>query len=145
MVNPSIRSLACLCSALVLLSCGRFRKAKECSLLADTVSAWMSQQKPASPADADTAALVSDARSTAARYHELDRTLSGLKLESEDLVPLVVRYRKMAVDSARALEAVSAALAAGDLEAARKLRVDFDSTIRAETPLVNEINAECRR
>jgi hypothetical protein len=135
----------CLCLALSAFGCGRFRKAKECSLLADTVSAWMSKEKSPSVAGSDTAALVSDARSTARRYRELDRTLSELKLGAEDLLPLVSRYRKMAVDSAAALEAVSAALSAGDLEGARKLRVDFDATIRAEAPLVDEINAACRR
>jgi hypothetical protein len=133
------------CLALAALGCARFRKAKECGMLADAVSAFMSKDKPASAAGADTAALVSDARSTAARYRELDRTLSELKLASEDLIPLVTSYRKMAVDSAAALEAVSAALSAGDLEAARKLRVDFDATIRAEAPLVEQINAVCRR
>jgi hypothetical protein len=135
----------CLCLALSLAGCGRFRKAKECGELAEIVSAWMSKEKPPSAAGADTAALVADARSTAGRYRELDRSLSELELVSEELIPLVTRYRKMAVDSAAALEAVSSALSAGDLEAARKLRIDFDATIRAEAPLVNEINTACRR
>lgn len=138
-------SLLCLCAALTALGCGRFRKAKECGLLAEAVSAWMSEQKPTPPAGADTAALVSDARSTAERYRELDRKLSALKLHSEELVPLVTRYRKLAAESATALDAVSGALSTGDLALARKLRVEFDSTIRAEAPLVTEINAACRR
>ena len=98
-----------------------------------------------SPAGADTPALVADARATAARYRELDRTLSEIKLASDELTPLVRRYRQMAVESAEALEEVSRALTDADLERARKLRVDFDTTVRAEAPLVEEINATCRK
>jgi hypothetical protein len=137
--------VAALCASSLGAGCGRFRKAKECGLLVDAVSAWMRKASPASPADADTAALVADAKATALRYRELDRTLSEIKLESEELTPLVVRYRKIAVDSAKALEDVSQALGESDLERARKLRVDFDATLRAEAPLVAEINAVCRR
>jgi hypothetical protein len=137
--------VAALCVLTVCAGCGRFRKAKECGLLVDAVSAWMRKTSPASPADADTAALVADAKATALRYRELDRTLSEIKLESEELAPLVARYRKIAVDSAKALEDVSQALGQSDLDRARKLRVDFDATLRAEAPLVAEINAACRR
>ena len=126
--------------------CGRFRKAKECGVLADTVSAWMKKDAPPpSPAGADTPALVADARATAGRYRELDRTLAGIKLESDELTPLVQRYRQMAVQSAQALEEVARALSDENLEHARKLRVDFDAIVRAEAPLVNEINAACRK
>lgn len=128
-----------------LCGCARFKKAKECGLIADAVSAWMKQDNQASPASSDTAALVTDAKATAARYRALDRTLSEIKLVSEELTPLVTRYRKLALDSAKALDDVAQALDQGDLERARKLRVDFDTTIRAEAPLVNEINAACRR
>ncbi|MDQ2643541.1 MAG: hypothetical protein M3020_06995 [Myxococcota bacterium] len=129
-----------------LSGCARFKKAKECGLVADAVSAWMKQDnQPTSPASSDTAALVTDARATAARYRALDKTLSEITLVSEELTPLVSRYRKLALDSARALDDVAEALDKEDLERARKLRVDFDTTIRAEAPLVNEINAVCRR
>ena len=120
---------------IALSGCARFKKAKECGLVADAVSAWMKQDTRASPASSD----------TAARYRALDKTLSEIKLVSEELTPLVTRYRKLALDSAKALDDVAQALDQGDLEKARKLRVDFDTTIRAEAPLVNEINAACRR
>ena len=135
-----------LCLLLAVSSgCGRFRKAKECGLLADAVAGWMKKGAAPSPAGADTPALVADARATAARYRELDRTLSEIKLDSDELTPLVRRYRQMAVDSAEALEEVARALTDADLERARKLRVDFDTTVRAEAPLVEEINATCRK
>jgi hypothetical protein len=130
---------------IALFGCARFKKAKECGLIADAVSAWMKQDNQASPAGSDTAALVTDAKATSARYRALDKTLSEIKLVSEELTPLVTRYRKLALDSAKALDEVAEALDTGDLEKARKLRVDFDTTIRAEAPLVNEINAACRR
>jgi len=130
---------------LALSGCARFKKAKECGLLADAVSAWMKEDKRTSPPGSDTAALVADARATAARYRALDASLSEMKLVSDELTPLVARYRKLALDSAKALDDVAEALGQGDLDRARKLRVDFDTTIRAEAPLVNEINAACRR
>ena len=134
-----------LCLASAAAGCARFKKAKECGLVADAVAAWMKQDNRESPASSDTAALVTDAKATAVRYRALDQTLSELNLVSEELTPLVTRYRKLALDSAKALDDVAVALDQGDLEKARKLRVDFDTTIRAEAPLVNEINAACRR
>ena len=128
-----------------LAGCGRFRKAKECGLLAETVSAWMKKSERPTPAGADSQVLVSDARATAVRYRELDSTLAGIKLESDELTPLLERYRKIALRSAETLEQVARALEQGNLEQARKLRVDFDATIRAEAPLVDEINATCRK
>jgi hypothetical protein len=98
-----------------------------------------------SAAGADTGALVADARATAGRYRELDRSLSSLHLQSSELTPLVELYRKMARDSALALEQVASALSDQDLERARQLRVDFDATLRAEAPLVEQINATCRK
>jgi hypothetical protein len=143
------RSLLLPCALALLFAvsagCGRFRKAKECGLLADAVESWMKKDAAPSPAGADTPALVADARATAARYRELDRTLSEIKLASDELTPLVQRYRQMAIKSAEALEEVSRALLDADLERARKLRVDFDATVRAEAPLVEEINAACRK
>jgi hypothetical protein len=142
------RSLFVPCVAGLLIAasgCGRFRKAKECGLLADAVASWMKKDTAPSPAGADTPLLVADARATAARYRELDRTLSEIQLASDELTPLVRRYRQMAIESAEALEAVSRALNDADLERARKLRVDFDATVRAEAPLVEEINAACRK
>lgn len=140
-----VRLGTALCLLALATSCGRFRKAKECERFAGAVSDWMKAEIAPSPANADTATLVADAQATARRYRELDRSLSGLGLKSADLVPLVVRYREMAVKSADALEQVARALADADLERARKLRVEFDATIRAEAPLVDQINAVCRR
>jgi hypothetical protein len=133
------------CALSALSGCGRFKKAKECGLLVDAVSSWLRKSTPASAPDADTAALVADANATAQRYRELARTLSEIKLESAELTPLVTRYRQIAVKSAQALEDVSKALGESDLELARQLRVDFDTTLRSEAPLVDEINAACRR
>jgi hypothetical protein len=127
------------------MGCGRFRKAKECGVLADVVSAWMRKEAPPGAPGADAKTLVADTRATAARYRELERTLSDIKIVSEELTPLVTRYRKLAASSAQALEQVSHALSDGDLDRARKLRVEFDATVHAEAPLVNEINAVCRR
>jgi hypothetical protein len=127
------------------VGCGRFRKAKECSLLAKTVSNWLGAQPTPSSANADPRSLAAEARATARRYEELDRTLGALDVHSPDLVPRLTRYRKLATDSAHALDEVAGALEANQAETARKKRVEIDAISREEEALVGEINADCRR
>lgn len=127
------------------VGCGRFRKAKECDVLAKTVSAWLARQPAPSGASAEPKQLAAETRVTAANYEALDRELDALDLKSRDLVPRVARYRKIAAQSARALREVAEALEHGKFELARRRRVEFDETVKAEGTLVAEINAECRR
>ena len=54
------------------------------------------------------------------------------------------RYEAIADDAARTLREVADALDHGDLDQARKKRVDFDTVARLEGPLVKEINGVCR-
>jgi len=141
-----VRSVVCsVLVALSLLGCGRFRKAKECDLLAKTVSAWLSRQPPPNPAAVTAAALSEQARLTAQNYETLDRELGALDIQSLELASRVARYRKLARDSAHALSDVGRALSASDLDLARRRRVDFDAIVQAEAPLVAEINRECKR
>lgn len=134
--------------ALLLLNvtgCGRFRKARECELVARTVGAWLAKQPAQNPARVEPKVLAAEARGTAKRYESLDRELAALKIKHVDLAPRVVRYRELAAKSARSLNEVADALERGDAELARRRRVEFDTTARAEAPLVAEINAACRR
>ena len=141
-----LRVVLLLCLVLFgTVGCGRFRKAKECALLAKSVSTWLSAQPTLSSANADPRALAAEARGTARRYEELDRTLAALDVHSPDLVPRLARYRKLATDSAHALDEVAGALEANQAETARKKRVEFDAIGREEEALVGEINADCRR
>jgi len=135
-------------AALVLAGaagCGKFRKAKECSVLAETVSAWMASAPAPDTSIAEKPRLATEARATARRYEDLDRKLAALAIKSEELVPSLNRYRSMAREAARSLDDVAVALESGDVERARRRRVEFDATARAEAPLVAEINAACRR
>lgn len=127
------------------VGCNRFRKAKECDVLAKAVSAWLAKQPTPSGASAEPKKLAAETRVTAARYEELDRELGALDLKSRDLVPRVARYRKIALQSARALQDVAEALEQDNFDLARRRRVEFDETVKAEGTLVAEINAECRR
>ena len=131
--------------AFALLGCGRFRKAKECELLAKTVSAWIARQPAPNPAAATPASLSEEARVTAQNYETLDRELGALDIQSPELSTRVARYRKLARNSAQALADVGRALSASDLELARRRRVDFDAIVQAEAPLVAEINGQCKR
>ena len=125
--------------------CGRFRKAKECEVLAKAVSGWLAKQPTPSGASAEPKKLAAETRVTAQRYEELDRELGALEIKSRDLVRRVAAYRKIASQSARALQDVAQALEHDNFELARRRRVEFDETVKAEGILVAEINAECRR
>lgn len=146
MARVSFARLTLVVLALSLLSgCGRFRKAKECDLLAKTVSAWLARQPAPSGASTESKKLAVETRTTAGRYEELDRELAALDIKSRDLASRVERYRKIAVQSARALQDAAAALERGNVELARQRRVEFDETMKAESELVLEINSACRR
>jgi hypothetical protein len=142
------RARALLCVARCLLgapACGRFRKAKECDLLAKAVSGWIKKQPPPDPASATPASLVAETRSLAKSYEALDHELGSLDIRSVELRARVARYREIATRSARALSDVARALESNDAELARRRRVEFGAMAASEAPLVAEINAECGR
>lgn len=136
---------ALLLTLLATAGCGKFRKAKECRVLADTVSGWIASAPAPNTSLAEKPELASEARATARRYEALDRQLAALAIESAELVPYLGRYRAMAREAARSLDEVAVALEKGDVDLARRRRVEFGTTARAEAPLVAELNAECRR
>lgn len=125
--------------------CGEFRRAKECTALSKTVSAWLSAGPTPNLGASEPHAIAREARATADRYEELDRRLAALEIESEELVPHVASYRSMAQKSAGVLDEVASALERKDGELARRLRVEFDATAKAEDALVARINAVCKR
>ena len=95
-------------------------------------------------ASSDPKQIASQARATAEHYAELSRTLAALQIQAEELRPRVKRYQDIASDAARTLRDVADSLDRGDLEHARRARVDFDTVAQGEAPLVAEINEICR-
>lgn len=114
-------------------------------MLAKAVSGWLAKQPTPSGASTEPKKLAAETRVTAQRYEELDRELAALDIKSRDLVRRVAAYRKIATQSAHSLRDVADALERDNFELARKKRVEFDETVKAEASLVAEINAECRR
>ena len=149
--TPKVRhffvAVAC---ALLSTACGKFQQARECGTFVKTVNGWLGAANVggANASDAgassDPKQIAADARRTADHYAELSRTLAGLHIQTEELAPRVKRYESIADDAARTLREVADALDRGDLEQARKKRVDFDTVGRQEAPLVKEINGICR-
>jgi hypothetical protein len=143
------RQLRCLCVASALAGalsgCGKFQQARECGTFVKTVNGWLASPSPADAgASSDPKQIAVEARRTGEHYAELSRTLGGLNIQGEELAPRVKRYQAIADDAARTLREVADALDHGDLEQARKKRVDFDTVAQLEGPLVKEINGVCR-
>lgn len=142
-------SRALLCGlALSAGGCGKFQQARECATFVKTVNAWLASPAAEIAADAsassDPKQIAEQARKTAQHYTDLSKRLAALRVEAEDLAPRVTRYEQIADSAALALRDVADALDHGDLESARKKRVEFDTVAKREAPLVNEINAICR-
>lgn len=140
---------ALLCAlALGASGCGKFQQARECATFVKTVNAWLASPAAQDVADAgastDPKQIAEQARRTAQHYTELSQRLAALHIVAEDLAPRVTRYEQIADSAAQALREVAEALDHGDLENARKKRVDFDTVAQREGPLVKEINAICR-
>lgn len=138
-----------LCSlALFGAACGKFQQARECGTFVKTVNAWLASPEGKPPPDAgassDPQQIASEARRTAEHYASLGQSLAALHIQSEELGPRVKRYREIADSAALALRDVATALDHGDLETARKKRVEFDSIAQTEGPLVKSINGICR-
>ena len=129
-----------------LVGCGKFQKNKECGDVAGAVNAFISETKKAVPAEyAEASKAAGESRALALRYRKLSTDLGALKVESEELVPKLQRYKKLADDAATALDGAAQALDKKDLELARRYRLDFDRTAKSEAPLVREINQTCAR
>jgi hypothetical protein len=127
-------------------ACGKFQKNKECGELAGAVNAFIDETKKAVPAEYTEASQAArESRALALRYRKLNTDLGALKVESDELVLRLERYKKLAEEAARALEGAAQALDKKDLELARRHRLDFDRTAKDEAPLVREINAACAR
>ena len=131
--------------------CGKFQQARECGTFVKTVNGWLGAANVAGangPSDAgvssDPKQIAADARRTADHYAELSRTLAALHIQTEELAPRVKRYEAIADEAARTLREVADALDRGDLEQARKKRVEFDTVGQQEAPLVKEVNGICR-
>ena len=125
--------------------CGKFKQARECGTFVKTVNGWLGNPAPTDAGvSSDPKQIAVEARHTADHYADLSRTLAGLHIQTEELAPRVKRYEAIAEDAARTLREVADALDHGDLEQARKKRVDFDTVARLEGPLVKEINGVCR-
>jgi uncharacterized protein YlxW (UPF0749 family) len=146
-LNHRAPALRCWLIAGVLTSagCGKFQQARECGTFVKTVNGWLASSASSDAGVSnDPKQVASEAQHTSEHYAELSRTLASLKIQSEELAPRVKRYEAIADDAARTLHEVAAALERGDLEQARKKRVDFDTVARLEGPLVKEINGVCR-
>ena len=140
---------ALLCAlALGASACGKFQQARECATFVKTVNAWLASPGSQNPTEnsgsSDPKRIAEQARSTSQHYTELSQRLAALHIEGEELAPRVTRYEQIADSAAQALREVAEALDRGDLENARKKRVDFDTVAQREGPLVKEINAICR-
>ena len=143
---------------LAVTGCGKFQQARECAAFVKTVNTWLaSPGAKIADADADEDAdagtgaatdppkqVAAEARRTAQHYSELSQSLTALHVQGEELAPRVKRYEALADEAARTLLEVAHALDQGDLEKARKKRVDFDAVAQSEAPLVREINGVCR-
>jgi hypothetical protein len=139
-----LRGLLVAC-ALVGTGCGKFQQARECGTFVKTVNGWLGASAPIDAGvSSDPKQIAVEARHTADHYADLSRTLASLNIQAEELAPRVKRYEAIADDAARTLREVADALDRGDLEQARKKRVDFDTVARLEGPLVKEINGVCR-
>jgi len=148
-LSSNARQLRCSFVACALAcasaGCGKFQQARECGTFVKTVNSWLGSSAPADAGVSnDPKQIAVEARHTADHYAELSRTLGGLHIQAEELAPRVKRYEAIADDAARTLREVADALDHGDLEQARKKRVDFDTVARLEAPLVKEINGICR-
>jgi hypothetical protein len=127
------------------IGCSKFQQARECGTFVKTVNGWLAGSAATDAGVSnDPKQIAVEARHTADHYAELARTLARLNIQAEELAPRVKRYGAIADDAARTLREVADALDRGDLEQARKKRVDFDTVARLEAPLINEINGVCR-
>jgi hypothetical protein len=138
-------------SAILLLvtlapGCGKFKKNRECSGLAQRVNAFIGETRAGEGASQlDSVRAAKESRQLAERYRKLSADLAALDIESQDLVAHVASYRKLADDAASALEGAAVALDQHDLELARTRRLDFDRAAKNEKPLVRAINDACSR
>lgn len=131
---------------LLLSGCAKFQKNKECADLAGTVNAFIDETRKAVPAEYTEAGKAArESRALSLRYRKLSTDLGALEVSSEELVPRLERYKKLAEEAALALDGAARALEEKDLELARRHRLEFDRAAKSEAPLVREINQVCAR
>jgi hypothetical protein len=138
--------VALLLASVCVTACGKFRKNRECTDLAQKVNGFIDDSKDGTTAAyAESPAVVRESRKLAERYRKLSTELGAVRIESTELAPRVEAYRKLADEAATALEGAALALEKQDLELARTRRKDFDRAAKLEPALVKAINDSCAR
>ena len=112
-MRRALLAAAVLCA--LSAGCGKFRKNRECTDLAQKVNAFIDESQ----------------RANAATYAESPEVAR--------------ESRKLAEQAAAALEGAAVALEKKDLELARTRRRDFDRAAKQEPALVKAINDVCSR
>jgi hypothetical protein len=131
---------------MLLGSCARFERTKECAQLIDRVNESLREITKESKLDnAETAAIAKEASALADRYDQLAAHLKALNLADSELKAFGERYRTLAEGAARTLRAVAEARTRQDFGTADARRKEYDAQAKAEAPLVEELNRYCSR
>jgi hypothetical protein len=142
-VRGSLLLLALL--AVLAVGCGKMKKTTECNAFIEKVNTSLKEiEKHTNTKGTDQKAAAQDMKKLAGLYDKLASDVAALGVTTPDLKKHSDDYQAMAKKAAETARQVAEAVETNNLEKAQTAQKEFDTIVKQEDQLVNNINTFCQ-
>ena len=142
-VRGSLLLLALLAAPAV--GCGKMKKTTECNAFIEKVNTSLKEiEKHTNTKGTDQKAAAQDMKKLAGLYDKLASDVAALGVTTPDLKKHSDDYQAMAKKAAETARQVAEAVETNNLEKAQTAQKEFDTIVKQEDQLVNNINTFCQ-
>ena len=125
--------------------CGKMKKTTECNAFIEKVNTSLKEiEKHTNTKGTDQKAAAQDMKKLAGLYDKLASDVAALGVTTPDLKKHSDEYQAMAKKAAATARQVAEAVETNNLEKAQTAQKEFDTIVKQEDQLVNNINTFCQ-
>ncbi|HEY6560286.1 MAG TPA: hypothetical protein VI072_23545 [Polyangiaceae bacterium] len=125
--------------------CGKMKKTTECNAFIEKVNTSLKEiEKHTNTKGTDQKAAAQDMKKLAGLYDKLAADVAALAVTTQDLKKHSDDYQAMAKKAAETARQVAEAVETNNLEKAQTAQKEFDTIVKQEDQLVNNINSFCQ-
>jgi uncharacterized protein YoxC len=145
MRNRFVVALAVVALSFTATGCGKFKKTKECNAFIDKVNTSIKEieQHSASKGTDDTQ-VVAEMKKLGELYDQLAKDVGALDITTPDLKKHATAYQEMCTKAANTARQVASAIETKNADQADSAQKEFDTIVKQEDDLVNQINTFCQ-
>jgi len=145
MRNRFVLAVAVAALCLVPTGCGKFKKTKECNAFIDKVNASIKEiEQHSASKGTDDAQVISEMKKLGELYDQLAKDVGGLDITTPDLKKHATAYQEMCTKAANTARQVAGAIETKNAGQADSAQKEFDTIVKQEDDLVNQINTYCQ-